>query len=186
MNYQRDFTIGVKETQDFSRTLVLEAGGRAWWSSASWGPLCCWAYLMWLDLDLGPVLILAMMAGTALVTAGAMTASMLLANRSKARRQFYAEHRDSYLQQVDISGLGIRVTVGKDRARLSFDKLMKVRETRNTRSSVLLRQPGLDPAQGPDGGPRRGVPPAPGHLLHLSRRPPPSPAAGLTEQPYDM
>ena len=71
-----------------------------------------------------------MMAGTALVTAGAMTASMLLANRSKARRQFYAEHRDSYLQQVDISGLGIRVTVGKDRARLSFDKLMKVRETR--------------------------------------------------------
>ena len=38
MNYQRDFTIGVKETQDFSRTLVLEAGGRAWWSSASWGP----------------------------------------------------------------------------------------------------------------------------------------------------
>ena len=31
---------------------------------------------------------------------------------------------------MDISGLGIRVTVGKDRARLSFDKLMKVRETR--------------------------------------------------------
>ena len=130
MNYQRDFTIGVKETQDFSRTLVLEARWKSVVVFGLLGALCCLAYLMWLDLDLGPVLILAMMAGTALVTAGAMTASMLLANRSKARRQFYAEHRDSYLQQVDISGLGIRVTVGKDRARLSFDKLMKVRETR--------------------------------------------------------
>lgn len=130
MNYQRDFTIGVKETQDFSRTLVLEARWKSVVVFGLLGALCCWTYLMWLDLGLGPVLVLAMMAGTALVTAGAMTASMLLANRSKARRQFYAEHRDSYLQQVDISGLGIRVTVGKDRARLSFDKLMKVRETR--------------------------------------------------------
>ena len=130
MNYQRDFTIGVKETQDFSRTLVLEARWKSVVVFGLLGALGCWAYLMWLGLGLGPVLVLAMMAGTALVTAGAMTASMLLANRSKARRQFYAEHRDSYLQQVDISGLGIRVTVGKDRARLSFDKLMKVRETR--------------------------------------------------------
>ena len=112
MNYQRDFTIGVKETQDFSRTLVLEARWKSVVVFGLLGALCCWAYLMWLDLGLGPVFVLAMMAGTALVTA------------------FYAEHRDSYLQQVDISGLGIRVTVGKDRARLSFDKLMKVRETR--------------------------------------------------------
>ena len=96
-----------------------------------------------------------MMAGTALVTAGAMTASMLLANRSKARRQFYAEHRDSYLQQVDISGLGIRVTVGKDRARLSFDKLMKVRETR--RAFYLFSLPPTRPGSCPR--PRWRTPP---------------------------
>ena len=50
MNYQRDFTIGVKETQDFSRTLVLEVRWKSVVVFGLLGALCCWAYLMWLDL----------------------------------------------------------------------------------------------------------------------------------------
>ena len=41
MNYQRDFTIGLKETQDFSQTMVLEARWKSVVVFGLLGALCC-------------------------------------------------------------------------------------------------------------------------------------------------
>ncbi|MDE7261595.1 MAG: YcxB family protein, partial [Oscillospiraceae bacterium] len=38
--------------------------------------------------------------------------------------------RESYVQETDISGLGIRVAVDGNKAKLAFENLVQVRETR--------------------------------------------------------
>lgn len=126
MNEQWDFTIGLRETRDFSLLLMREKwrGGILGFGAA--GALTAVLYTGGLSL---PLRAAAALAGAVLVMLIAW-AALALSTAARVRGQVRRSGRDSYVQQTRIDGFGIRVTVGKDQARLGFDKLVRVRETR--------------------------------------------------------
>lgn len=126
MNEHWDFTIGLRETRDFSLLLMREKwrGGILGFGAA--GALTAVLYTGGLSL---PLRAGAALAGAVLVMLVAW-AALALSTAVRVRGQVRRSGRDSYVQQTRIDGFGIRVTVGKDQARLGFDKLVRVRETR--------------------------------------------------------
>ncbi len=130
MSYRRDFTIGLRETQQFQLMLVLERWRGGIWGFGAVGALVAWMYLLLPEpLPALPVRLGLSAAAAALsmaVAALVLTASTL----SRVRGQVRRSGRGPYVQETEIDGFGVRVTVGKDRARLGFDRLVRVRETR--------------------------------------------------------
>ena len=130
MNYRRDFTIGVREAGGLYRLLALEK----WWKGILGfglaGALTAWMYLGLLEpAPEGPVQVLAAVLA-ALAVMFLFTLGLLLWSGHTVRSQARLTGRTSYVQETEIDGFGIRVTVGKDRARLTFDRLVRVWETR--------------------------------------------------------
>lgn len=109
MSYQRDFTIGLRETQDFYLTLVIGNWRRGIAGFGLVGALVAWMYLQWAGMDaawMAPVLLASAAASMLAVTLG-----LYLVTRQKVRSQLRASGRGSYLQQTEIGGFGVRVTV---------------------------------------------------------------------------
>lgn len=129
MTYRREFTIGERETQDFYRALVLSH----WWKGILGfglvGGLTAWMYLTWLGTEAGAVSKLLTAVFVALVTMGAVALGMVLSTRYKVRGQIKRAGKGSYLQAVEIGGFGVRVTADGKKAKMGFDKLLKVQET---------------------------------------------------------
>ena len=129
MTYQREFTIGVKETQDFYLTLVLGH----WWKGILGfglvGGLTAWMYLAWLGVALGAAEELLLTVLIALAAMGAVTMGLVLSTRAKVRGQMKRSGRESYVQAVEIDGFGVHAAADGKRAKLGFDKLLKVQET---------------------------------------------------------
>ena len=128
MSYHRDFTIGKRETMDFYLSLVLRRwrGGILGFGAA--GVLAAWMYLSRASLPAGvqtTAVLGGFLAGMALSTVCVLTAAWF-----QVHGQLRRSGRTSYVQETEISGLGIRVTVGRDKAKLDFDRLQEVRETR--------------------------------------------------------
>lgn len=126
--YRRDFTIGEGETQRFYRMLVLEKWRKGILGFGAAGVLAAWMYLSRASVSPAAQALAVLggfLAGTALSTL-CVLASAYFQVRTRLRRS----GRSSYVQETEISGLGIRVTVGQDRAKLDFDRLQEVRETR--------------------------------------------------------
>ena len=126
MSYHRDFTIGKRETLDFYLSLVLRRwrGGIAGFAAA--GALASLLYTARLSLPARIGLAAAGAAAFALLA----TLWLLLSTGHKVREQLRRSGRESYIQETEINGFGVHVTVGKDRAKLGFDKLLRVQETR--------------------------------------------------------
>lgn len=128
MSYHRDFTIGKRETLDFYLSLVL----RQWRGGIlGFGAVGALAALLYTSRTEFP---LPVQAG--LMAAGA-AAFMLLAalwlvfsTAGKVKGQLRRSGRESYIQETEINGFGIHVTVGRDKARLAFENLAQVRETK--------------------------------------------------------
>ena len=129
MRYERDFTIGLKETQAFYVLLTLER----WWKGLAGfgaaGAIAAYLYIGMMFSDLVLPWQVAVVALAAVVTALVIALGMVLSTRHKVRIQLRKSGKESYLQQTVIDGLGVHVTVGRDKARLSFEKLFKIRET---------------------------------------------------------
>lgn len=126
--YRRDFTIGERETQRFYRMLTLRKWSRGILGFGAAGALAVWMYLNRVSLSAGmqaAAVLGGFLAGAALSTACVLTAAWF-----QVHGQLRRSGRTSYVQETEISGLGIRVTVGQDRAKLDFDRLQEVRETR--------------------------------------------------------
>lgn len=125
MSYRRDFTIGLKETQDFYLSLTL---GR-WWKGilgfAAVGALVGVMYTLQLPLPL--VAVTAVI--TACVSAALLTLILTISTLRKVKAQVARSGRGSYVQETEINGFGVHVTVGKDKAKLGFGDLAKVQET---------------------------------------------------------
>lgn len=131
MRYSRDFTIGERETQRFYRMLALQRwrGGAMVFGLV--GALVGYLYIDWLDIPL---------QGTARIIAcvliGCMTAAfialgiMFRTSRS-VRTAIRRKGTDTYVQQTEIDGFGVRVTVDGEKAKVSFEKLHRVLETKN-------------------------------------------------------
>ena len=128
ISYQRNFTIGLRETQEFYLTLELGRwrGGIAGFGVA--GALVALLYTGQAALTT-PLRALAVLGGGA----AAMLAAVLVLTLSicgRVRGQIRRSGREHYVQQTQIDGFGVHVTVDKGQARLGFDKLVRVRETR--------------------------------------------------------
>ncbi len=100
MSYRRNFTIGRRETRNFYLTLVLGSWRKG---IAGFG---------------------------AAAGMGLSTLFLAVSTCLRVRAQLRRSGRERYVQETEIDGFGVRVTVGKDRAKLGFDKLRRVQETR--------------------------------------------------------
>ncbi len=138
MSYSRDFTIGVRETQDFYTMLTLRHWRKGLLGFAVVGALVAVLYTERAALPL-PVRA-GIAALTGLVTAGAAALSLTVSTRQRVKRQVRQSRRESYIQAMEINGFGIHVTVGKDRARLPFENLLQVWETRKAFYLFLSEQ----------------------------------------------
>ena len=128
MSYRRDFTIGPREAAGLYQMLALEKWRRGTLGFGLAGALAAWMYMT--RLSLSPLVQALTAAGTALAVMAFFTLALVLRVQWEVRAQARRSGKESYVQETEISGLGIRVTVGQDRAKLDFDRLQEVRETR--------------------------------------------------------
>lgn len=127
MSYERDFTIGYRETRDFHLSVTL----RRWWKGmlgfALVAVLVVWMYMFRLAPDSPPLAvgIVAVVFAVLTFVLGMLTfvVTTILQVRSRVSRT-------SYVQATKIDGFGVHVTVGKKKAKLPFDRLLLVRETK--------------------------------------------------------
>ena len=126
MSYRRNFTIGRRETRNFYLTLVLGSWRKGIAGFGAVGALAALLYMPELPLPLRGLLLL---AGAA-AGMGLSTLFLAVSTCLRVRAQLRRSGRERYVQETEIDGFGVRVTVGKDRARLGFDRLVRVRETR--------------------------------------------------------
>ena len=124
MSYRRDFTIGLRETRRFYLMLVLEKWRKGLLGFGLAGALAGYLYSSLLTLP--PYLqVLAAASGAA----AAILAAVVLSTSGRVKNEMRRSGRDSYVQETEIDGFGVHVTVGKNRAKMGFDKLVRVRET---------------------------------------------------------
>lgn len=128
MPYRRDFTIGLREAAGLYRMLALEKWRKGTLGFGLVGALAAWMYMT--RLTLTPAARVLTAAGTALAVMAFFTLALILRVQWEVRSQARRSGRESYVQETEIDGFGVRVTVGKDRARLAFEKLTRVKETR--------------------------------------------------------
>lgn len=128
MSYHRDFTIGRRETLDFYLSLVLRRWRCGILGFGAVGALVLLLYTGRTQFSL-PVRA-ALMAAGALVFMLGLTLWLVLTTSAKVGSQLRRSGQESYVQETEISGLGVRVTVGKNRAKMAFENLAQVRETK--------------------------------------------------------
>lgn len=125
--YHRDFTIDLKETQAFYLMLVMGRWKKGLLGFAVVGALAGVLYTA------GTALILpvkaALAAGGALAAVLISALVLIISTRQKVKSQVRRSGRESYVQETEINGFGIHVTVGDKKARLAFENLLGVRET---------------------------------------------------------
>ena len=123
MPYRCDFTIGVRETQDFYISLTL----KHWWKGllgfGGVGALAAVMYMMRTALPMP--LRAALTVGAALAAAGMAALVLVVSTRQKVKEQIRRSGRESYIQETEINGFGVHVTVGKKKARLAFENLLR-------------------------------------------------------------
>ena len=130
MSYRRDFVIGLKETRDFYTRLLLRSWIKGIIGFGLAGGLTAWYYLNLFEIQVStPVEILISLAAAVVVMALAALV-MALATRWKVAKESRRSGRERYVQHTLIDGFGLHVTVDDREARLGFDKLMKVEETK--------------------------------------------------------
>lgn len=128
MSYHRDFTIGRRETLDFYLSLVLRRWRRGILGFGAVGALAAFLYTGRAQFSL-PVRA-GLMAAGALAFMLLMTQWLVLTTSAKVGSHLRRSGQESYVQETEISGLGVRVTVGKNRAKMAFENLVQVRETK--------------------------------------------------------
>lgn len=128
MSYQRDFTIGLRETQDFYLSLVLGRWRKGIAGFALVGALAALLYTLNAAFSLPARA--AVVAAGALAGAGITAAVLVVSTLTRVREQVRRSGRESYVQETEINGFGVHVAVGKDKARMEFMDLLRVQETR--------------------------------------------------------
>lgn len=128
MTYRRDFTIGLRETQDFYLMLAL---GRWWKGILGFGAAGALAGVLYTGAASLPTLLRSsIILLAALLGAAAAALAVAASTRWKVKAQVARSRRDSYVQETEINGFGVHVTVGTDRAKMGFGDLVRVRETK--------------------------------------------------------
>ncbi len=128
MNYVRDFTIGKRETLDFYLTQELSR----WWKGilafGAVGAVAALAYTS--ENGFPPAVRAAATLGAAAVFAALCALWRLIDTHIRVGGSIRRSGKGSYVQHVEIDGFGVHVAVEKNKARVPFEKLLRVRETR--------------------------------------------------------
>ncbi len=138
MSYRRDFTIGLRETRDFYLSLALRHWRKGIAGFGLVGALAALLYMSGTALSLP--LQAAVCAGAALVTAALSLLVLTVSTRQRVKSQVRRSGRTSYVQETEINGFGVHVAVGRDRAKMAFSSLLRVRETRKAFYLFLSEQ----------------------------------------------
>lgn len=128
MSYRRDFTIGLRETQDFYLALAMGRWGKGILGFGAVGALAGLLYTSQTALSIplrAAASVLAALAGAA-----ASALAVAVSTRWKVKEQTSRSGRTSYIQETEINGFGVHVAVGKDQAKMGFEDLVRVRETK--------------------------------------------------------
>lgn len=125
--YHRDFTIDLKETQAFYLALVMRRWRKGLLGFAAVGALAAVLYTAGTALAL-PVKA-ALAAGGALAAVLVSAMILTVSTRQKVKSQVRQSGRENYVQETEINGFGVHVTVGDKKARLAFENLLRVQET---------------------------------------------------------
>lgn len=127
MNYVRDFTIGKRETLDFYLTQELSR----WWKGilafGAVGAVAALAYTS--QKNYQPIIIAAAALGSMAVFAALCALWRIVGIHIQVGGRIRRSGKGSYVQHVEIDGFGVHVTVEKNKARVPFEKLLRVRET---------------------------------------------------------
>ena len=126
MNYRRDFTIGLREALGLYWLLALEKWRKGALGFGLAGALTVWLYTDGVAMPLRAAL--TVLAAPAV--AGIFLLGLYVYTWRTVRGQLRRRGREAYVQETEIGGFGIRVTVGKERSKLGFERLERVRETR--------------------------------------------------------
>lgn len=128
MSYRRDFTIGVRETQEFYLYLTLSS----WWKGIlGFGAVGALVGIMYTVQAAVPVPLMVLTAILTALTAAAVTVLILAVSTIyRVKKQVSHSGRASYVQETEINGFGVHVSVGKDKAKMGFSDLVRVLETR--------------------------------------------------------
>ena len=130
MSYRRDFVIGLKETRDFYTRLLLRSWRKGILGFGLAGGLTAWYYLNLFQVAASAPVELLLSLAAAAVAMALVALVMALSTRWKIAREARRSGRERYVQHTRIDGFGLHVTVDDREARLGFDKLMKVEETK--------------------------------------------------------
>lgn len=131
MRYSRDFTITQRDTERFYQTLVLRRWSKGILGFAVVGALVLKLYMDWLGFSLGTAGTVAAMVLGGILTAVFITAGVLWRTKRNVAKLMRKRGRESYVQQTKIDGFGVHVTVDGESAKVGFDKLVRVQETRD-------------------------------------------------------
>lgn len=131
MRYSRDFTITRQDSEKFYQMLVLRRWSKGILGFAVVGALVLKLYMDWLGFALSTASMAAMMVLGGLVTAALITVGVLWRTRGNVAKLVRRNGRESYVQQTRIDGFGVHVTVDGESAKLGFDKLQRVQETKD-------------------------------------------------------
>lgn len=131
MRYSRDFTITRKDTEKFYQMLVLRRWSKGIAGFAVVGALVLKLYMDWLGFALGTAGMAVMMVLGGLITAVFITIGVLWRTRGNVEKLMRRNGRERYVQQTRIDGFGVHVTVEGESAKLGFDKLLRVQETKD-------------------------------------------------------
>ena len=131
MRYSRDFTITRRDTEKFYQLLVLRRWAKGILGFAVVGALVTKLYMDWLGFSLDTAGMAAVMVLGGIITAAVITAGVLWRTRGNVTRLMRKNGRESYVQQMRIDGFGVHVSVNGESAKVGFDKLARVQETKD-------------------------------------------------------
>lgn len=131
MRYSRDFTITRRDTEKFYQMLVLRRWSKGILGFAVVGALVIKLYMDWLGFELGTAGTAVAMVLGGILTAVFITAGVLWRTKSNVAKLMRKKGRESYVQETRIDGFGVHVSVNGEDAKLAFDKLKLVQETKD-------------------------------------------------------
>ncbi len=131
MRYKRDFTIAEADLQKFYRMLVLRRWSKGVLGFGVVGALVGKLYMGWLNIPLTGAWEIIALVLAGLVTMLFVTLGVVFRTRQNVRKTIRSRGRGNYVQQTEIDGFGVHVTVNGEKAKVGFEKLHMVEETKD-------------------------------------------------------
>ena len=124
MQYERIFTIGIKDLQRFHQMLTLERWRLGILGFGALGALAAWL-LMGSDTVTKAVTAVLFALELMLV----ITLTTVIANRTTIKEQTRRSGKENYTQHIRITPAGVHGEAHGKKSRTDFEKLLRVKET---------------------------------------------------------